>query len=61
MTIQRINALRDLDHSQLVNLAIQRRVIKDDWKAGIEWSADRLRLRLIDAICDEELKAQGKR
>lgn len=61
MTIKRINALRDLDYDQLANLAAQRGLIKLRYPGELrEWGPDRLRLRLIDSICDEELKAQGE-
>lgn len=60
MTLQRIQALRDLDYDQLVNLAVQRSLL--DWMGTRthlrEWGPDRLRLLLIDSICDEELAAQ---
>lgn len=65
MTLSRINALRDLDYKQLVNLAIQRNLftekeVSNFWRLNgrAEWSPDRLRLKLIDAIVDEELQAQ---
>lgn len=68
MTLQRIQALRDLDYGQLANLAAQRGLLNcigggqrttSEWiKAAPmrEWSPDRLRLRLIYSIVDEELE-----
>ena len=59
MTLKRIMALRDLDYEQLWNLAGQRGIVKRLPETR-EWSPDRLRLRLIDDICDEELREQRK-
>jgi hypothetical protein len=60
MTLQRIQALRDLDYGQLANLAAQRGILRNPVHALTEreWSPDRLRLRLIDSIVDEELREQ---
>lgn len=65
MTLQRIQALRDLDYEQLVNLAKQRdlfteKEVSNFWRdtGRHEWSPDRIRLRLIDSIIDEELREQ---
>lgn len=67
MTLKRIQALRDLDYEQLKNLAKQRGIfseheIKNLWRYGesltLKWTPDRLRLRIIDDICDEELREQ---
>lgn len=65
MTIQRINALRDLGYDQLVNLALQRGLFtkketENFWRDSgrREWSPERLRLRLIDSIIEEELREQ---
>lgn len=57
MTIQRINALRDLDHRQLANLALQRNIIyaQDVGECCANWSSDSLRLKIIFSICDEEI------
>jgi len=57
MTLKRINALRGLDHEQLCKLAVQQGILLPENPR--EWSPDRLRLRLIDSICDEELREQG--
>jgi hypothetical protein len=59
MTLRQIQALRDLDHAQLANLAAQRGLIRSALELH-EWSSDRLRLRLIDSICDEELTQTSK-
>lgn len=61
MTIQQIHALRDLDYGQLANLAAQRGLIKrmPGSREAREWSPDRLRLRIIDSVCDEELLEQS--
>lgn len=56
MTLRCIQALRDLDYVQLANLAGGRGLISGD--EASEWSPDRLRLRLIDAIVEEELREQ---
>lgn len=58
MTLQRIQALRDLDYGQLAELAAQRGLIKrmPGTREAREWSPDRLRLRLIDSIVEEELE-----
>lgn len=61
MTIQRINALRGLEYKQLVNLAIQRKLIPNNRFRARQWSSDSLRLKLIDSICAEELAAPGYR
>jgi hypothetical protein len=55
MTLARIQALRDLDYAQLAKLAAQRDLVPTGFLTTREWSADRLRLKLIDSICDEEL------
>lgn len=57
MTLQRIQALQDLDHGQLVNLARQRSIFSPAYDPS-EWSSDRLRLKLIDNIVEEELREQ---
>jgi hypothetical protein len=54
VTLGRINALRDLNHAQLANLAAERNLIGFEEKGW--YSADRLRLKLIDAVCDEEVQ-----
>lgn len=59
MTLQRINALRDLSFKQLVNLARQRKLAHPSYDFS-EWSADHLRLKLIDSIVDEELREQSR-
>lgn len=61
MTLQRIHALRNLDHAQLANLALQRGVLSFGERTPVrEWSPDRLRLKLIDSIVEEELREQRK-
>lgn len=65
MTLARIQALRDLDYAQLVDVAIQRGLFTEEetrnfWRydGHLQWTPDRLRLRIIDSICDEELAAK---
>lgn len=65
MRLKQIMVLRDLDYEQLVNLATQRGVVSakevhNSWRysEGLAWTPDRIRLRLIDDICDEELREQ---
>lgn len=58
MILKRIQALRGLDYQQLANLARHRGII--DLPAELvrgDWTTDRLRLAIVDSICDEELKA----
>lgn len=56
MTLERIQALRDLDFAQLTNLAVQRKLV--DTSVLRDWTPDRLRLALIDSIVEEELREQ---
>ncbi len=63
MTLSRISGLRGLDYDQLINLALQRGLFTKKetdnfWRFSgrLEWSPDRLRLKLIDSIVDEELR-----
>lgn len=56
MTLAQINSLRDLSYAQLANLAAQWDLVPVGFLTAREWSPDRLRLRLIDSICDEELE-----
>lgn len=65
MTLEQINALRDLDYEALVDLARQRdlfteKEVSNFWRLNgrAEWSPDRIRLKLIDSIVEEELEAQ---
>lgn len=60
MTLAKINALRDLNYGQLVNVARQHGLLvkrTPSEQQAREWSPDRLRLRIVDSICDEELAA----
>lgn len=62
VTLERIIALRDLNYGQLAVLARKNGLIKR--MPEIEYArrevSDPLRLKLIDALCDEELKRQGE-
>jgi hypothetical protein len=59
VTLARIQALRDLDYGQLAELAAQRGIVPTGFLSkSREWGPDRLRLKLIDSICDEEMREQ---